>query len=173
VANNVLVLTDCQSGVGLSGLNVLTTTQRHLFHFSLRSRCTAMPACGARRVLHERHVALLPLSCTLRSRLPTNKSLTLTWFSTNEGNFEGGNKGSEIMIKPLVLAAGAAVVFGSFVTASDADARHRRGFYGYYGHGRVCIPRRSYENPKYAPDSPPPCSYDNPGLPDFQLGSRG
>ncbi len=24
-----------------SGLNVLTTTQRHLFHFSLRSRCTA------------------------------------------------------------------------------------------------------------------------------------
>jgi hypothetical protein len=77
------------------------------------------------------------------------------------------------MIKTLVLVASAAVVFGSLVTASDARARHGRGFYGYYGHGRICIPRRSFENPKYAPDSPPPCSYDNPGLPDFQLGSRG
>jgi hypothetical protein len=76
------------------------------------------------------------------------------------------------MIKTLVLAASAAVVFGSFVT-SDADARYGRGFYRYYGHARVCIPRRSFENPKYAPDSPPPCSYTNPGLPDFELGSRG
>jgi hypothetical protein len=162
--------------VWLGGRHAVTVpgSLNHLFHFSLRSGCTAMlAACGPRRVLRERHVALLPLSCTLRNRLTTNKSSALTCFSTNEHNFEGGNKGSEIMIKTLVLAASAAVVFGSFVTASDARARHGRGFYGYYGHGRVCIPRRSFENPKYAPDSPPPCSYDNPGLPDFQLGSRG
>ena len=77
------------------------------------------------------------------------------------------------MSKTLVFAVSAAVVLGSFVAASDADARHARGFYRYYGHGRVCIPRRSYENPMFAPDAPPPCSYDNPGLPDFQLGTRG
>ena len=77
------------------------------------------------------------------------------------------------MIKTLVLAASAAVIVGSFVTASDADARHGRGLYRYYGHARVCIPRRSYADPMYAPNGPPPCSYDNPGLPDFHLGSRG
>jgi hypothetical protein len=77
------------------------------------------------------------------------------------------------MSKTLVLAASAAITLGSLVTASDADARHVRGFYRYYGHARVCIPRRSYENPMFAPDAPPPCSYDNPGLPDFQLGTRG
>jgi len=77
------------------------------------------------------------------------------------------------MIKTLVLAAGAAVVFGSFVTASDADARYGRGFYRYYGHARVCIPRRSYESPMFAPDVAPARCYQNPGLPDFQLGTRG
>jgi len=77
------------------------------------------------------------------------------------------------MSKTLVLAAGAAVALGSFVTASDADARRAPGFYRYYGHARVCIPRRSYVDPMYAANAPPPCSYDNPGLPDFQLGSRG
>ena len=77
------------------------------------------------------------------------------------------------MSKTLVLATSAAVALGSFVAASDADARHVRGFYRYYGHARVCIPRRSYEDPMFAPNAPPSCSYDNPGLPDFQLGSRG
>jgi len=75
--------------------------------------------------------------------------------------------------KTLVLALSAAVVLGSFAAASGADARHMREFYRYYGHARVCIPRRSYENPMFAPDAPPACSYDNPGLPDFQLGTRG
>jgi hypothetical protein len=77
------------------------------------------------------------------------------------------------MSKTLVLAASAAVALGSIATTSDADARHARGFYRYYGSARVCIPRRFYEDPMYAPNAPPPCSYDNPGFPDFQLGSRG
>jgi hypothetical protein len=75
------------------------------------------------------------------------------------------------MCKNLVLAASAAVALGSFV-AADADARYLRGFHRYHGHA-VCIPRRSYQDPMFAPNAPPPCSYDNPGLPDFQLGSRG
>jgi hypothetical protein len=81
--------------VWLGGRHAVTVpgSLDHLFHRSLRSRCTAMlAACGPRRVLHERHVALLPLSCTLRNRLTTNKSSAVTWFSTNEDNFEGGNK---------------------------------------------------------------------------------
>src|SRR5260370_40054406 len=77
------------------------------------------------------------------------------------------------MSKTLVLATSAAVALGSFVAASDADARHVRGFYRDYGHARACIPRRSYADPMFAPNGPPPCSYANPGLPDFQLGSRG
>jgi hypothetical protein len=77
------------------------------------------------------------------------------------------------MSKTIVLAAGAAIVLGSFAAASDADARHFRGFHRHYGHARVCIPRRSFENPMYAPNAPPACSYDNPGLPDFHLGTRG
>ena len=78
------------------------------------------------------------------------------------------------MSKTLVLAASAAIALGSIVTASDADARHARGFYRYYGYAAGCyIPRRFYENPMFAPNAPPSCSYDNPGLPDFQLGSRG
>ena len=51
------------------------------------------------------------------------------------------------MSKTLVLATSAAVALGSFVAA--------------------------YADPMFAPNGPPPCSYDNPGLPDFQLGSRG
>jgi hypothetical protein len=77
------------------------------------------------------------------------------------------------MSKTQVLAAGAAIALSSFLAASDADARHLRGFYRYYGHARVCIPRRSYADPMFSPNGPPPCSYDNPGLPDFHLGSRG
>jgi hypothetical protein len=30
-----------------------------------------------------------------------------------------------------------------------------------------------YQSPMYAPDAPSPRSYNNPGIPDFQLGSRG
>jgi hypothetical protein len=30
-----------------------------------------------------------------------------------------------------------------------------------------------HETPTYAPDAPPPRSYDNPGIPDHHLTSRG
>jgi hypothetical protein len=29
------------------------------------------------------------------------------------------------------------------------------------------------QTPMYAPDAPPPRNYNNPGIPDFQNGSRG
>jgi hypothetical protein len=56
------------------------------------------------------------------------------------------------MSKNLVLAASAAVALGSFV-AADADARYLRGFHRYHGHA-VCIPRRSYQDPMFAPNAP-------------------
>jgi hypothetical protein len=78
------------------------------------------------------------------------------------------------MAKILLVAAAAAVALGSVVNSSDANARHvraPRAFYGYvpgyYG------PRRFYESPMYAPDAPAPRNYNNPGIPDFQDGSRG
>jgi hypothetical protein len=77
----------------------------------------------------------------------------------------------------LVLAVSTVVAFGS--TTSGADARHLRhhvlrGFHGYYGYAlRYQTPRRFYQSPMYAPNAPPPRSYNNPGIPDFQLGSRG
>ena len=78
------------------------------------------------------------------------------------------------MSKTLILAASAAVALGSIATISDVEARHARGFYRHYGYAPGCyIPRRFYQDPMYAPNAPPPCSYDNPGIPDFQLGSRG
>jgi len=78
------------------------------------------------------------------------------------------------MSKTLILATSAAVVLGSIATTSDADARHGRGFYRYYGYAPGChILRRYYESPVYAPDAQPPCFYDNPGIPDFHLVTRG
>jgi hypothetical protein len=83
------------------------------------------------------------------------------------------------MIKILVLAASVAVAVGLVATTSGADARHvrhhaPRGFYGYYGYapGYYTL-RRFYQSPMYAPNAPPPRNYNNPGIPDFQLGSRG
>jgi hypothetical protein len=81
------------------------------------------------------------------------------------------------MSKILVVAAAAAVALGSVVASSDANARHvkaPRAFYGYYGY----VPgyygsRRFYESPMYSPDAPAPRNYNNPGIPDFQDGSRG
>jgi len=91
------------------------------------------------------------------------------------------------MSKILVVAATAAVALGSVAATSDADARYVRaprafygyygyapGYYGYYGYAPGYYgPRRFYESPTYAPDAPPSRSYDNPGIPDFQDGSRG
>jgi hypothetical protein len=84
--------------------------------------------------------------------------------------------------KILVLAASAAVVLGAVAATSVADARQARHFRhlrhhdsrGYYGYSpRYLAPRRFYRSPMYAPNAPPPRSYNNPGIPDFQLGSRG
>jgi hypothetical protein len=87
------------------------------------------------------------------------------------------------MSKILVVAAAVAVALGSFVASSDADARYvraPRNFYGYdgylpgyYGYVPYYGPRRFYESPMYAPDAPAPRNYNNPGIPDFQDGSRG
>jgi hypothetical protein len=83
------------------------------------------------------------------------------------------------MNKFLVLAASAAVALGSVAITSDADARHvrhhaSRGFHKYYGYAPGHFaPRRFYQSPMYAPNVRPPRSYNNPGIPDFQLGSRG
>jgi len=35
------------------------------------------------------------------------------------------------------------------------------------------FPTPVYQSPMYAPDAPAPRDYNNPGIPDFQLGSRG
>jgi len=92
------------------------------------------------------------------------------------------NKCRQMMGKILVLAAGVAVALGAVATISGADARHARhirhhasrGFYGHYGYvPRYHAPRRFFHSPMYAPNAPPPRSYNNPGIPDFQLGSRG
>jgi hypothetical protein len=96
------------------------------------------------------------------------------------------------MSKVLVLAASVVVALGSVATTSHADARqvkghasrgfhghygyalkrHARGFHRYYGYA-ARYPRRFYHSPMYAPNVPPPRHYNNPGIPDFQLGSRG
>lgn len=89
------------------------------------------------------------------------------------------NKESQTMTKFLVLAASAAVALGSVAVTSGADARHvrhhaPRGLYRYYGYVPWHhAPRSFHRSPMYAPNVPPPRFYNNPGIPDFQLGSRG
>jgi hypothetical protein len=78
------------------------------------------------------------------------------------------------MSKVLVLAASAAVALVSVAATSDADARHVRDLRGFYGYAPgYHAPRSFRESPTYAPDAPPTRSYNNPGIPDFQNGSRG
>jgi hypothetical protein len=83
----------------------------------------------------------------------------------------------QIMSKILVVAAAAAVALGSLVASSDANARYvraPRNFHGYDGYvPEYYGPRRFYESLMYAPDAPAPRNYNNPGIPDFQDGSRG
>ena len=86
------------------------------------------------------------------------------------------NKRNQIMNKTMILLASAAVAVGSLAFSSGADARVIRhyapqGFYGAYGYAPGY--GRSYESPAYAPDAPAPRRYNNPGMPDFQDGSRG
>lgn len=95
------------------------------------------------------------------------------------------------MTRTVTMLVSGAVALGSLTitTAADAQlgcnctpARYNSilpfGFYnstlplGYYN--SVLPPRRVLpDTPTYAPDNPAPRRYDNPGLPDFQLGSRG
>jgi alkylation response protein AidB-like acyl-CoA dehydrogenase len=77
------------------------------------------------------------------------------------------------MSKILVVAAAAAVALGSVAVTADANARHLRA-HGYYGYAPGYVaPRGFRESPTYAPDAPASRSYNNPGIPDFQNGSRG
>jgi hypothetical protein len=75
------------------------------------------------------------------------------------------------MNKTMVLLASAAVAAGSLAFSSSADARVVR-HYGAYGYAPGYTARR-HETPTYAPDVPSPRRYNNPGIPDFQDGSRG
>jgi hypothetical protein len=75
------------------------------------------------------------------------------------------NKTSAFLMSVLVAA-------GVLATATAADAQR------YLGPERVYPPPPPggpgyRETPTYAPDAPPPRNYNNPGLPDFQTGSRG
>jgi hypothetical protein len=64
------------------------------------------------------------------------------------------------------------VAAGTFAitTAADAQARHF-GPRVYYPLPPPSAPGWR-ETPMYAPDAPPPRYWNNPGLPDFQLGAR-
>ena len=81
------------------------------------------------------------------------------------------------MSKILIFAAGVAVVFAITSSADARAVRHYtpQGFYGYHGYAPwyYGYAPRFLESPVNAPDAPPPRYYNNPGVPDFQLGSRG
>jgi hypothetical protein len=77
------------------------------------------------------------------------------------------------MNKALVPFMSAIIAVGVLASPTAADAQIR-----YF------VPERVYplpppsppgfrESPMYAPDAPPPRNYNNPGIPDFQNGSRG
>ena len=67
----------------------------------------------------------------------------------------------------VIVAAGTIVM----ATAAEAQMRHF-GPHRIYPFPPPGAPGFR-ETPMYAPDAPPPRYYNNPGLPDFQLGSRG
>jgi hypothetical protein len=78
------------------------------------------------------------------------------------------------MNKTLALVTSVIVVAGVLAIGTAADAQVR-----YFGSGRAFYPLPPpgapgfRESPMYAPDAPPPRHYENPGIPDHQLGSRG
>ncbi len=90
------------------------------------------------------------------------------------------------MKRILAFVASAAVV----LVATSANAWHVRHYprgvygYGYYGYepqyfyapryhyGYYGYAPRFYESPMYAPDAPAARNFNNPGIPDFQLGAR-
>jgi hypothetical protein len=73
------------------------------------------------------------------------------------------------MKRTFALLTGAAIAVGSLAIAPTANAAAR-----YFGQERYYNPMpRFRESPTYAPDRRAPRSYNNPGRPDFQDGSRG
>jgi len=77
------------------------------------------------------------------------------------------------MNKTLAFLMSVIVAAGVLVIATGAGAQVR-----YLGPERVYpLPPPGApgwrETPTFAPDAPPPRNYNNPGLPDFQNGSRG
>jgi len=73
------------------------------------------------------------------------------------------------MNRTFVLLTSTAIALGSLAIAPEANAHGRYfGQYGYYG-----STSQFRESPTYAPDRRPPRRYDNRGLRDFHLGSRG
>jgi hypothetical protein len=74
-----------------------------------------------------------------------------------------------MMNRTFVLLAGMAIALGSLAIVPEANANVRHfGQYGYYQ-----VSPQFRESPTYAPDRRAPRRYNNPGLPDFQNGSRG
>jgi len=80
----------------------------------------------------------------------------------------------------LALGYGAAIALGSLAITSSANATVRHFGQGRY-YGAVPATPRFYESPvmpgfrespTYAPDRSAPRGYNNPGIPDFQDGSR-
>lgn len=63
------------------------------------------------------------------------------------------------------------VAAGTFAITTPADAQVR-----HFGPRAYPLPPPGApgwrETPMYAPDAPPPRYWNNPGLPDFQLGAR-
>lgn len=88
------------------------------------------------------------------------------------GYSAAGIERTRIMNKALAILRSVTVVAGvlSIVTAASAQVRHLRPKQAYP------LPPPSApgwrETPMYAPDAPPPRYWNNPGLPDFQLGAR-
>ena len=84
------------------------------------------------------------------------------------------------MKRTFALLTGVAIALGSLAMTSSGNAATRHfGQERYYGAVPVPPFRENpvmpgfRESPVYAPDLPSPRSYNNPGIPDFQDGSRG
>jgi len=90
------------------------------------------------------------------------------------------------MNRSFIMLESAVAALGLLVTATMANAQVgcncQRGYFSYYnsalpfGYYNSVAPQRGVvlpQTPTYAPDNPTPRRYDNPGIPDFQLGSRG
>jgi hypothetical protein len=84
----------------------------------------------------------------------------------------GENKRTRIMHKTLAFVMSVIVAGGVLATATAAGAQRYLGPERVYPLPPPGAPGYR-ETPMFAPDAPPPRNYNNPGLPDFQNGSRG